>query len=103
MNHCKASCGHSVVAVGAPGSNARLACERGKCDECKQVRVGDRVRSWSSFFAVWTIGTVIGTHVDIHGINPSGLDMATVRFDESAGTGVTDVALAMHKLERIVE
>ena len=31
MNHTRASCGHSVIAEGAPGSSARKACERRTC------------------------------------------------------------------------
>jgi hypothetical protein len=34
MNHTKASCGHSVIAVGAPGSPARERCEQEPCDGC---------------------------------------------------------------------
>jgi len=30
-----AQCGHTTIAVGAPGSNARRKCERLPCDECK--------------------------------------------------------------------
>ena len=34
MNYTKAACGHSVPAVGAPGSVARFTCEVGPCPEC---------------------------------------------------------------------
>lgn len=35
MNHVTASCGHSVPAVGAPGSAARAECEESACMDCK--------------------------------------------------------------------
>lgn len=34
MNYTKASCGHLVIAVGAPGSIARKRAEQSPCDEC---------------------------------------------------------------------
>lgn len=34
MNHCIAQCGHTVLAVGAPGSTARRRCERLPCEKC---------------------------------------------------------------------
>lgn len=35
MNMTNAACGHSVLAVGAPGSNARQVVEQEPCDNCK--------------------------------------------------------------------
>jgi hypothetical protein len=37
MNHIQAACGHMVVAVGAPGSQARQLCEEEDCDLCRSV------------------------------------------------------------------
>ena len=37
MNSTTAACGHSVWAVGAPGSEARAECERNPCDVCQQT------------------------------------------------------------------
>ena len=34
MNSTQASCGHPVIAVGAPGSPARAACESSPCGVC---------------------------------------------------------------------
>lgn len=34
MNYVKASCGHPTLAVGAPGSPARKACESEPCRKC---------------------------------------------------------------------
>lgn len=65
------------------------------------IQVGDRVRVWSQFHTQYQRGTVIGLHTDNIGIDPSGDEMATVRFDESAGTGVTDVAIKRYRLERV--
>ena len=36
MNGTKATCGHFVIAVGAPGSKAREDCEYNPCDQCNQ-------------------------------------------------------------------
>lgn len=35
MNTVTALCGHSVIAVGAPGSQARMDCELGLCNVCQ--------------------------------------------------------------------
>jgi len=35
MNHTIASCGHPVIAVGSPGSDARRACEQNPCGKPK--------------------------------------------------------------------
>ena len=35
MNHTTASCGHDVIAVGAPGSIAHERCEKLPCAKCK--------------------------------------------------------------------
>jgi len=41
MNHTIASCGHSVPAVGSPGSKARKKCEQEKCIQCSiESRLG---------------------------------------------------------------
>ena len=37
MNHTNAICGHSVIAVGAPGSDARNEAERGLCEQCQEI------------------------------------------------------------------
>jgi len=34
MNGTKAKCGHFVIAVGAPGSAARMNCENFPCEQC---------------------------------------------------------------------
>lgn len=38
MNHCFASCGHTVPAVGAPDSDARKEQESNPCPACAQHR-----------------------------------------------------------------
>ena len=39
MNRITARCGHAVVAVGAPGSPARIAAERSDCLDCARFSV----------------------------------------------------------------
>ena len=34
MNYIKAACGHYVIAVGAPGSAARICVEKSPCVSC---------------------------------------------------------------------
>jgi len=45
MNYTKASCGHPVVAVGAPGSEARKAVESVPCEECRQRDAAEAARN----------------------------------------------------------
>ena len=35
MNRTFAKCGHAVIALGAPGSNARKKCEAALCSDCQ--------------------------------------------------------------------
>jgi hypothetical protein len=69
--------------------------------------VGDRV----SFYQVgtgrfgagggWRFGRIIGLHSDTIGINPSGLEMATVRFPElNREHPACDWALPLFRLVR---
>lgn len=48
MKHCKAKCGHMVVAVGAPGSAARKLCEEGLCDKCTHSELTEK--EYKSFY-----------------------------------------------------
>lgn len=36
MNHTTGKCGHPVVAVGFPGSDARRECEASLCVDCRE-------------------------------------------------------------------
>lgn len=44
MNHTKASCGHSIIAVGAPGSIARQRAEESECRSCAMNQVQEDMR-----------------------------------------------------------
>lgn len=40
MNGTQAKCGHTVTAVGAPGSLARMKCETVPCGSCRDKQPG---------------------------------------------------------------
>lgn len=44
MNYTHAACGHLTLAIGAPGSPARVECERQQCPACRQKRDANRSR-----------------------------------------------------------
>ena len=48
MNHTQASCGHNVVAVGAPGSAARMEVEGKPCERCGGKYVEQFRYNWGS-------------------------------------------------------
>jgi hypothetical protein len=63
MNHTQASCGHSVLAIGAPGSAARTAVETQPCADCAQcdhnemVPTGDPAFVWKCAICGYVYGT----------------------------------------------
>lgn len=61
MNMTKASCGHYVAAVGAPGSAMRREaesqpcreCRKPVCPECGSRNIGDEMDTMDGVYAPW--------------------------------------------------
>lgn len=60
MNYTKAKCGHYVIAVGAPGSEAREKCERLPCDECRCPDCGGEGELDTGGFEPWGSPIAVG-------------------------------------------
>ncbi len=71
------------------------------------LQVGDHIRYYSMELG-WRFGKVIGRHCDNIGINPSGLEMATIRFPDRRGMygrchPGADVAIPCFRLELVAD
>lgn len=54
MNSVTAWCGHTVPAVGAPGSAARMQCEELACPECRE-RGAMTFNQWKAAVDRWLV------------------------------------------------
>jgi hypothetical protein len=74
VNHVTASCGHAVIAVGAPGSQARMECER-MCKTCMEKAA----RAW-----LYCNGYIAGLFLD--------MDRKTVTYHGRTFAGLVEFA-----------